>query len=70
MSVQNSDWSLQQDNPVFREPDPPVSTDSDPGHQPVESYEDTSAQVVEVPLFLRQLWPRPLALIPLLPTRR
>lgn len=44
MSVQNSDWSLQQDSPIFREPDSPVSSDSDPGHQLVEGYEDTSGQ--------------------------
>lgn len=44
MSVQNSDWSLQQDNPILREPDAPVNTDSDSGHRPVEGHEDTSAQ--------------------------
>ncbi|XP_028617822.1 prickle-like protein 4 [Grammomys surdaster] len=49
MSVQNSNWSFQQDNPIFREPDPPVSTDSDSGHRPVESYEDTSAQAPSCP---------------------
>jgi hypothetical protein len=68
MSVQNSDWSLQQDNPIFREPDPPVYTDSDSGRRPVEDYEDTSAQVVGVPLFLRLPWSHPLAPISLLPT--
>lgn len=67
MSVQNSNWSLQQDNPIFREPDPPVSTDSDSGHRPVGGYEDTSVQVVGVPLFLRLLWSHPLALIPSCP---
>lgn len=70
MSVQNSDWSLQQDNPIFREPDPPVNTDSDSGHRPVQGYGDISVQVVGVPLFLRPWWSRPLALIPLLPSRR
>nr|XP_038940417.1 prickle-like protein 4 isoform X2 [Rattus norvegicus] len=44
MSVQNSDWSLQQDNPIFREPDPPVNTDSDSGHRPVQGYGDISVQ--------------------------
>lgn len=69
MSVQNSDWSLQQDNPILREPDAPVNTDSDSGHRPVEGHEDTSAQVVGVACFLRLPWSRPLALTPLLLTR-
>nr|XP_015845648.2 prickle-like protein 4 isoform X1 [Peromyscus maniculatus bairdii]XP_042122266.1 prickle-like protein 4 isoform X1 [Peromyscus maniculatus bairdii] len=45
MSVRNSDWSLQQDSPMFREPDPPVNPVGDSGHQPVEGYEETSVQV-------------------------
>ncbi|XP_035307054.1 prickle-like protein 4 isoform X3 [Cricetulus griseus] len=44
MSVQNSDWSLQQNCPIFREPDPPISSDSHSGHQLVECYMDTSGQ--------------------------
>ncbi|XP_037055499.1 prickle-like protein 4 isoform X2 [Peromyscus leucopus] len=44
MSVRNSDWSLQQDSPMFREPNPPVNPDGASGHQPVEGYEETSVQ--------------------------
>lgn len=53
---------------MFREPDPPVNSDSDAGQQAVEGDEDTVQ--VGVPLFLRPPCSHPLALIPLLPTRR
>ncbi|XP_051008622.1 prickle-like protein 4 [Acomys russatus] len=45
MSAQNSDWPLPQDSPIFKEPDPPVNSAGDSGHQPAEGCEDPSAQV-------------------------